>query len=120
VFRNSAAIRTRGSADPGAFPGTLVLALALVVLVSTVAACSSSGNATTRLHRVGGDRADVVLSRSDARGEQVVHAVGAVAGRLRLAGVVFGVWDGDRELARGHVPGDATVAWAMLAKHPLP
>ncbi len=51
-----------------------------------------------------------MLDRSDPRAERVVHAVRAVAGRLRLAGVVFGVWDGDRELARGAIdlqPGTA-------------
>jgi len=90
---------------------TLVLAIALVAAGSTLAACSSSGSTARRLQeKKGVDRTDVVLDRSDPRAERVVHAVGAVAGRLRLAGVVFGVWDGDRELARGAIdlqPGTA-------------
>ena len=89
---------------------TLLLALALVATCSTLAACGSSDSATRRLQQVEGDRTDVVLDRSDPRAERVVHAVRAVAGRLRLAGVVFGVWDGDRELARGAIdlqPGTA-------------
>jgi D-alanyl-D-alanine carboxypeptidase len=92
--------------EPGYGPvvrRALVLALALVAICSTLAGCGSSGSATRRLEQVDAERADIVLNRSDPRGERVVHAVRAAAARLRLAGVVFGVWDGDRELVRGAI-----------------
>lgn len=52
----------------------------------------------------------MVVDDSDARGREVVDAVDAAVAELELQSVVFGVWVGDDELARGAVDAPSGMA----------
>jgi D-alanyl-D-alanine carboxypeptidase len=107
----------------------VVTAVALTLLVAgSVAACASDDapgdpasadqpGSTAPLAAPDGEAAAGVITGSDPRAQQVVDIVEDAIGELELQSIVFGVWVGDEEVARGAVDApSAQPATAIDAK----
>ena len=86
----------------------IVPAMVLVV-GAAVSACAGAGNeatprATTPATAAPGQTAATgTVAPDDPRSQQITDLVAKAAPELHLQSVVFGVWDGDREIARGSI-----------------
>jgi len=89
----------------------VLLLVLLLVVGAAVSACAGSANGTappattasTGTAATARPAATGVIASDDPRSRQITDLVANAVPELHLQSVVFGVWDGDREIARGAI-----------------